>query len=231
MDNHRSGSPCSNLDLYNTLFSNVRKRSTGPGGLHNIGNLVALFGGFGVFCLSQGTFQGDEPLVWRYLFGSAEISCLTVSMLIFLAGGEAYHRGFNGRRYPSEKHIRIGDFLSGVATVVLTISLVQFGEARFAIVAGCLLAVGKFGSATFPIQCAENHSCSGVQYVFRMMAIVSRIPSLATVGITLYYYVFSGGDETDAMLAFIMLISYLLWLSGDYLLIRAPSFREIEALK
>lgn len=220
MDIHRSGSPCSNLNVCNTLFSSVKKRSAGPGGLHNIGNLVALFGGFGVFCLSQETFQGDEPLVWQYLFGSAEISCLTVSMLIFLAGGEAYHRGFYDRRHPSIKHIRIGDFLSGVATVVLTISLVQFGEARFAIVAGSLLAVGKFGSATFPIQCTENHSGSGVQYVFRMMAIVSRIPSLATVGITLSYYVFSGGDETDAMLAFIMLLSYLLWLSGDYLLIR-----------
>lgn len=207
------------VSQYHKLHSKLPSRSTGPGGLHNIGNLFALFGGFSVFYFSQAAPQDDFSAIWMYLFGSIKTSCLTLSMLIFLAGGEAYHRGCSDCIHPNPKLIRVGDFLSGVAAVVLTFSLVQFGAATLAIGAGCLLAAGKFGSALFSGQSAKNHDRSGLQFAFRMMAIVSRVPSLAAMGATLYVYAFIGENQTDAILAMVMVLSYLLWLSGDCLLI------------
>lgn len=199
-------------------IAGVGNRTSGPGGLHNIGNLIALFGGFTVFYLSKETTTNDTSILWTYLFGSIETSCLTLSMLIFIAGGEAYHQGCGNVEKRNPGLIRLGDFLSGVATIVLAIALVQIGESRLAFIAGCLLAVSKFGTVIFHERSDGSGIASVVSRILRAMAIISRVPSLAAVSSTIIIHAIRGGDLTDTMLAMVMLVSYLLWLSGDCLL-------------
>ena len=212
-------SPALNPSFYCKIRSAVSGRTSGPGGLYNVGNFIALFGGFVVFYLFRAPLEQETSILWAYLFGNVATSCLTLSILLFFLGGEAYHRAFDGETNRNQNLVKLGDFLSGIAAVVLTLALVQFGETRFAIAAGLLLAGGKFGSVIFPDKPGESSGTMGVPYAFRMMVVASRLPSIAALGITLYNYAFRGGDLTDTMLAMILLICYLLWLAADCLLI------------
>jgi hypothetical protein len=129
-------------------------RMKGPGGYYNIGNALALTTGLAVQ-IAAVSGAGHErgavlEAVRQYLFGSPGATALTVAIGIFFVSGEMYHRAWSAGFPPDPRSNWWGDFLSGVAGVVLTIALAAFGDLLLALVSGLLLAGGKFGSALVP---------------------------------------------------------------------------------
>ena len=74
-----------------------------------------------------------------------------------------------------------GDFLSGIAALILTVALAAFGDVLLAVASGLLLAAGKFGSALAP----EGYAAPGANpwpNRFRTAVLASRLPALAALG-------------------------------------------------
>lgn len=201
-----------------SFIDEIRERTTGPGGVYNLGNIIALTGGIAVQVIGTSGDVGFSTIVMNYLFGNPGASCLTLAMIIFFISGEAYHRAWRDAENPILKLNRWGDFLQGIAGVVLTVALVAFGNTFLAISAGLLLVVGKFGSAAFPE--TDQHTEAGKQFAWacRVMVVVSRFPSLGALGVSLVAFALSGGDLAAVLMAGLMFICYLIWLSADYLL-------------
>ena len=130
-------------------------RMKGPGGYYNIGNMLALTTGLGVQVAAVSGGAGQEPdaileAARQYFVGSPGATALTVAIAIFFVSGEMYHRAWS-RGFPPDRRANWwGDFLSGVAAVVLTFALAAFGDILLAAISGLLLAAGKFGSALVP---------------------------------------------------------------------------------
>ncbi len=201
-------------------FDAIKHRAVGPGGLYNCGNIIALVGGITIQSYSAGQAQSLVSTIWIYLFGSLGAGCLTLAMLVFLASGEAYHRAWRDQKTPIVTLNRLGDLLSGVGAVILTIALITFGDFKLALVAGSLLVVGKFGTAILPEQPNSSRNSLRISTTLRTMVVVSRLPSIVALGISFSEYTIKGGISSDAAMAVLMIGCHLLWLWADLLLVR-----------
>jgi hypothetical protein len=192
----------------------VASRLRGPGGLYNIGNAIALLSGLGVQLAQTPAADGPGAAVAAYLFGTPGTTWLNAAMLVFFASGEAYHRAWAGRTSPLAHLNRLGDLLSAVGAVCLTVALVHFGDVALAIVAGTLLAGGKLGTALL------RDTSGRAARLFRSVVVASRLPSIAALTLELWRLAEGGGPAAEAFLPCVMLGCLLLWLRADLLLLR-----------
>lgn len=210
----------------------LRARMKGPGGYYNIGNLIALGAGLGVqIATVSGRGQAGPGAILEairtYFVGSPGTATLTLAMLIFFVSGELYHRAWSDGFPPDRRCNRWGDFLSGVAAVILTAALAAFGDFLLAVASGLLLAAGKFGSAIAPEK-HEAHDSDPWPKRFRLAVVASRAPAIAALAFKLAGIFTSGTAATPCSLfvTSTMLVSYLLWTRADMLLMRPPGARH-----
>ncbi len=198
-----------------SLGSALTRRLAGPGGIYNLGNVIALMSGVTVQILSAQRGEGLGEAITNYLFGSSGASFLTLAIIIFMFSGEAYHRASAERGHVDRRLIRLGDLLSAIAALALTAALANFGDVLLALVAGTLLAGGKLGTAVLP-RTAPLWLLSAL----RGAVVVSRLPSLASLAIDVARLASQGAPPTDAALPAITFFCFLLWLWADVLLMR-----------
>ena len=203
-------------------------RMKGPGGYYNIGNALALTTGLGVQ-IAAVSGGGQEPgaileAARQYFVGSPGATALTVAIVIFFVSGEMYHRAWS-RGFPPDRRANWwGDFLSGVAAVVLTFALAAFGDVLLAAVSGLLLAAGKFGSALVP----EDYAAPGRNpWPHRFRTAVLRAGSRRWRRSRSSSPRLLGSDAAapagSLVMTAVMLACYLLWARADLLLFAGTS--------
>lgn len=195
------------------------RRMRGPGGYYNIGNVLALAMAVAP-AIRTGGAPGGAALasVRDALIGSPAAAAITVAMLIFFAGGEAYFRAWRQPEAPALHLIRLGDGLSALAAVFLCISLMLLGNAALGIASTLLLVAGKLGSALSPGASLILRPRGLPPFdPFRLSVILSRLPALLGIGAGL-----AAGDAPAAILTqqASLLVCYALWLRADLLLLR-----------
>ena len=204
----------------------LRARLRGPGGYYNIGNALALTTGLGVQVAAvSGGGRGPEAVLEAaraYLVGSPGATALTLAIAIFFVSGEMYHRAWSRGFPPDRRGNWWGDFLSGIAALILTVALAAFGDVLLAVASGLLLAAGKFGSALAP----ENYAAPGANpwpNRFRTAVLASRLPALAALALELARLLGSDAPPPAGSLVMttVMLACYLLWARADLLLFAA----------
>jgi hypothetical protein len=192
----------------------LRARLRGPGGCYNVGNALALGAGVGVqVAAATGSGEGALAAARHALFGSPGATALTLAILIFIVAGECYHRAWYRGFPPDARANWRGDFLSGVAAIVLTVALAAFGDLVLALLSGALLAAGKFGSALRP----EDYAApDGDPWPDR----ASRAPAILALALALELARQPAPDAPagDAVMTAVMLACYLLWTRADLLL-------------
>lgn len=198
-------------------------RMKGPGGYYNIGNALALTAGLGVQIAAVSGGDGQESgailqAARLYFVGSSGAAALTIAVAIFVVSGEMYHRAWSRGFPPDRRGNWWGDFLSGVAAVVLTYALAAFGDVLLAAVSGLLLAAGKFGSALVP----EDYAAPTVDpwpNRFRTAVLASRVPALAALSLEFTGLLRAGAESAGSLIMTgVMLVCYLLWARADLLL-------------
>ncbi|ABD54949.1 hypothetical protein [Jannaschia sp. CCS1] len=206
-----------------TVFARMRDgvaaRSKGPGGLYNIGNVVALIGGMVIQSIAVERHSSLNEVVFQYLFGSPAATSLTLAVLIFLASGEVYHRAWSHHGNAALRMVRVGDALSGLAAVVLTVALVQVGDPWLGLTGGVMLIIGKFGTAILPERPDASRRGAQITKLLRLVVVASRGPSLAALVVTIIVTATDGALAGLAM-PLLMVLCYLLWLWADILLLR-----------
>ena len=211
----------------------VLLRMAGPGGLYNLGNVIGLSSGVAFAVLGAqavGAGDGWAAAVVRHLAGSPGAIALSLAMIVFFVSGEMYHRAYEAMRVDlGTRFLRRGDWLSGLAALLLAVALVCFGDIWIALTSTVLLAGGKFGNAFLQPEVGqvriEYLSRAGTTRariidVFRLAVVVSRIPAMAGLLLAL---IRSWPEPTllqDAPTA-ILLGCYVLWLRADLLLARS----------
>lgn len=193
-------------------------RLSGPGGLHNIGNLLALFGGMIVFTFNSWQELTFNQILHSYFAGSIGTLSLTLSMIIFLIAGEYYHRACNSDVKFDQKLLQTGDFLSAIAAFISMFALVSFGQTHIALFAGSLLVIGKLGTAIFPQRGKGTYFKGNVTNIFRSLSIISRIPSIAALAYASFMLTENIRTTSELAISLVMLVCYILWLIGDIML-------------
>ena len=198
---------------------------SGPGGLYNIGNILALASGVGVqiATASGGGHEASDAVlegVRAYLLGSPGAAALTLATLIFIVAGDMYRRAWSNGLPPARILNRRGDFLSACAAIVLTFALAAFGDVILAFASGALLAAGKFGSALVPDDAVERNTWPRR---FRLLVLASRVPALVSLAIKFVGPLVSQNavPAGDLILTLVMLVCFLLWTRADLLLMRS----------
>jgi hypothetical protein len=228
-DDHRRQAPSmpgsSALRQPSAWQSGLRERLAGRGGLYNVGNALGLAGGLAIAVAGAGgtggpTLESGLDAVLDYLAGSASSVAITLAMVIFFVGGEAYHRAW-ARSFPPDPRLnRRGDLLSGCGAIVLGIGLALLGEPLLALTAGLLHAIGKFGSAL------DGSAARRLKRLrpdpCRTVVLVSRLPAIALVLATLFAAAAGGRIEpSEVATAALLLVCYLLWSAADIRLFRS----------
>lgn len=203
-------------------------RLKGPGGYYNMGNAIALTTGLGVQIASASSVGEHGPgavlaAVRQYFVGSPGATALTLAIGIFFVSGEMYHRAWS-RGFPPDRRMNWwGDFLSGVAAIVLTLALAAFGDVLLAVASGLLLSAGKFGSALRP----ENYNVPGDDpwpNRFRVAVLASRVPALMALAFEFVRLLGADALATGSLvMTSVMLGCYLLWARADLLLFARES--------
>ena len=208
--------------LWNALIGRMK----GPGGLYNVGNVLALGTGLGVqIAMAAGGETASSgailDVVRAYFIGSPGATALTFAILIFIASGEMYHRAWSRGAPPNRQLNRHGDLLSAIAAAVLTISLAAFGDILLATASGLLLAIGKLGSALVPEEDASAEADPWPRR-FRFAVVASRVPALVLLAIKLPGLAASAGTSStdNLVLTPVMLVCYMLWTRADLMLIQ-----------
>jgi hypothetical protein len=211
------------IDAVGGAGAAIRSRLRGPGGFYNLGNALALAAGLAVQ-VAGAAGAGDASVlaaVRQYLVGSPAASALTLAILVFFVSGEFYHRAWAHGFPPDRRGNWWGDFLSGVAALILTFALAAFGDLLLALASGLLLAAGKFGSALRPEDYATPDGDPWPDR-FRWAVVASRAPAILALAVEL-----ARGPATDAprgaaAMTAVMLVCYLLWTRADLLLFVRP---------
>lgn len=204
------------------IIAALRRRAVGPGGLYNVGNIIALLGGITIQSMAVDQDKSLNEIVVQYLFGSPAASYLSLAVLIFLLSGEVYHRAWSQSGEKASRMVRLGDGLSGVAAVVLTVALVQVGDAILGLVGGAMLIIGKFGTAILPERPNAPSLATKSTKLLRFLVVASRGPSLVALGVTIFVLA-TDGILAEAAMPSLMVLCYLLWLWADILLMRIPT--------
>lgn len=197
------------------------KRLTGPGALYNAGNLLALFAGIGLTLRENWGKPAMFDALQAHLIGSPGATWLTIAMLLFLLSGELYHRAGE----PSAPAVLLpwADFISGLAAIALTLSLMHMGETNSALLAGGMLTLGKLGSAVLPLLKRLDR----FDRAFRSIVVASRAPSLLTLGLVVFPALLGTVPTEQVLLPLVMIACFLLWLWADLLLLsRLPASRS-----
>ena len=202
---------------------------SGPGGLYNVGNVIALATGVGVqvAAASGGGRDASDAIVEglrAYLLGSPGATALTLAILIFIVAGEMYRRAWSNGLPPNRILNRRGDLLSAGAAIVLTIALATFGDIILALASGLLLAAGKLGSALVPENVAAAEPGPWPRR-FRLLVIASRVPALASLAIQ-SAVLFTSHDTAPGgslVLTPVTLVCFVLWTRADMLLMRSSA--------
>lgn len=200
----------------------LRSRLSGPGGIYNLGNVIALFSGFALKLYEDQGQSGVFETLQSYLVGNSGATFLTLAMILFLISGEVYHHAAK----PGARTALLpwADFISGLAAISLTAALLWLGEATAAWVAGVMLVAGKLGCAALPA--FVNRDTTRVERLLRVMVAASRAPSLVALGLTVLPALRGEVAFDLVLLPLIMILCFLLWLWADLLLL----FRHRSAL-
>jgi hypothetical protein len=216
----------------------LRERLQGPGGYYNAGNVI----GLGVSLVAQFFLATGAPprsgadILVGYFAGSSSAVALTAATVIFLVSGEVYHRAWAGRAAPDENLNRLGDILSAIGALALTVSLVLAGQLLLGVASGLLIAGGKLGSAIT----GDDRSRLVLWPVtwidpFRGAVLLGRLPGIAAVAIELGFRIINQqqGASLGAFLQpAVLLFCYLLWVKADLLLMQSAvatqSTREVS---
>ncbi len=201
----------------------LKIRLRGPGGLYNLGNAIALATGISVQLASVRPGSGYLETIESYFFGSPGATWLTFAVLVFFVGGEVYHRAWVGRAVPDLRLNGLGDLLSGIGALLLTMALAHTGDILLAIVAGTLLAGGKLGSAALPSLRLKPKLENSCDRVMRASVVASRLPSILALGVELFTLSLSGMLWSTGIMPGVMLLCVLIWMAADILLLRIPA--------
>lgn len=193
-------------------------RVRGPGGLYNLGNVLGLASGVAL-ALAAAPGRSSARVVADYFAGSASAVAITTAMIVFLLGGEAYHRAWAHGAPPDVGLNRLGDRLSGVGALALFVGLLLVGEVVLALASGLLHAAGKFGSAL------DSPFTDRLKRLrpdpFRSMVLASRLPAILLLGIATAQAL-AGPASAPAVLGPASLLAcYLIWARADLLLFRS----------
>lgn len=197
----------------------VFDRLRGPGGLHNIGNMIALFGGLIIFSATSWHELTIYQTLRTYFLGNVGTVSLTISMIIFLIAGECYYQACKFNNKPNQNLLRKGDFLSAIAAVISILALMSFGQTDIALFAGALLVIGKMGTAIFPKHNDKKHGVLGITSLFRKISIISRVPSIIALAYTAIEGLGTAYYTNEFSISIMMLVCYVLWLVGDIMLL------------
>ena len=199
-------------------------RLRGPGGYYNAGNLlgliVALATQFAVAAQAGAPRSGLDILV-GYFVGSPSAVTLTVATVIFLVGGEVYHRAWVGRGAADPALNQIGDVLSAIGATALTVSLMFLGQWLLAVASGLLVVGGKLGSALL----CDDRTRLGFWPVgwvdpFRGAVLAGRLPGIAAAGLDLGFRLLHyQGSVAPLVQGAVLIVCYLLWMKADLLLV------------
>jgi hypothetical protein len=203
------------LESLSGLRRVVARRTGGPGGYYNAGNLIGLLTGI----VLQVGFAPHGATVWTYLTGSASSLALTAATLIFFASGEAYHRAWAQGFPPDIKLNRFGDLTSGIGALALGVGLLMLDQPIMAATSGLLHAAGKFGSAFHKPGASTRYDWC---YAFRVAVVASRFPAMLAAAVEFARNVMmnAGPSAAQGLAApLTLLVCYLLWLKADWLLL------------
>lgn len=204
------------------LIAAILSRLSGPGGYYNLGNLVGLLSGTAVQMLQvsqRGPGRPSSPVqaVVDQFLGTPSAVALSVAMLVFVWGGEVYHRAW-AQGFPPDRTLnRRGDVLSGIGALFLGVGLLITGQPMLALTAGLLHALGKFGSA-WAGQTRPRLWPATWPDLWRTLVVASRVPALlaAVLGLAV------AATQQDSGLAILtpgtLILCYALWIKADVLL-------------
>jgi hypothetical protein len=207
------------------LVSALRARMNGPGGYYNSGNALGLIVGLTIQIATApvGVHEASAvtTAVMDYFAGSHGAVALTLTTLVFLCGGEAYHRAWARPNAPDPALNRLGDFLSGVGAIGLGIALLLLGDTLLAATSGLLHALGKFGSTFHRPGRPVPVWPAAWPDPFRSAVLASRLPAILVTTFALgsaLPQVWSGGSFVTLAMPVTLLGCYLLWTKADLLL-------------
>lgn len=209
-------------NLSSRLISKSAGRLKGPGGLYNVGNIVALLAGLIAQFLKASEEMSVTGAMREYAFGNPTASWLTLAILTFIIAGELYHRAWAESATRKDRLVQMADGISAIAAVFLSFSLASSGEVWLAIVAGVLLAGGKLGSAVLPVLGLSTSPRSLLDQMCRWVVVASRVPSIFVLGIQVVQLHSESALVTQAFLPVTMIVCFLLWVAADLALMRAP---------
>lgn len=214
------------------LLRAFASRCTGPGGYYNLGNALGLLAGLMFQALSHYRTVDSSviAIAGDYLVGSPGATALSMATGMFFVSGEMYHRAWAERSTPDYLMLRRADFLSGVAALILAVTLALFGSFWLALGSTVLLAGGKFGNALTPegwpvriefVSSGATTRCRQLD-LFRVAALLSRIPAIAAIFVELARLLAVGTSDVvlDLGQPLVLLTCYLLWARADLLLFR-----------
>lgn len=201
----------------------VAARLVGPGGLYNLGNVIALLTGITLQFAATDGLAGDGigGFLSAYFFGSPGASWLTMAICIFLVSGETYHRAWQGGPPPDLWLNRAGDLLSALGAAALTVALVHFGDLMLALVSGTLLVGGKLGTAILPERDGATGGACLWTTLCRRAVVASRLPAILALTVDLASALAGAQALTPALLGpAVMILCHLIWIRADLLLMR-----------
>lgn len=193
-----------------------RTRLSGPGGLYNAGNVIALVAGF---AFSPSVIAGDLGLLGAlqaHLLGSSEAAWLTAAMITFIIAGEIYHRAQHTPDTPNL--LAWADFVAGLAAVLLTVALIQLGETLLCLIGGFMLIAGKLGSAALPLM--GVHAVRRFDLSLRLLVLASRVPTIMALFLPILTIWQSAASLSTVYLPAIMIACFILWIRADLLLLK-----------
>ena len=211
--NHADG------QYYKVLTDRLR----GPGGLYNIGNVIAFSVGLVAQVMSASGQMSVLGALRQYAFGNPAASWLTLAILTFILAGEFYHRAWGESAPRKDRLVQAADGISALAAVFLSFSLASSGNLMLAIVAGVLLAGGKLGSAVLPALRLSARAHGVLDQLCRWVVVASRVPSLLALGLQILRLHVEGALVSQGFLPVTMVLCFLLWVAADLALMRAPA--------
>jgi hypothetical protein len=207
-----------NFDRLTLLkWQSLRARMHGPGGLYNAGNAFGISTGLAFYMAAAAATQSTLEVTAFYFLGTISAVAITVARVLFIICGELYYHAWKAGFPPVPRLTFFGDFLSGVAALILGFGLFILGEPILAMASGVMQAIGKFGNAL-----DNDKTNAHRQMAYRFIVFFSRFPALILCALALTRALPAALEGTwlPAAEAASFLVCYLIWLRADWLLVR-----------
>ncbi|MEM6941617.1 MAG: hypothetical protein AAF943_16375 [Pseudomonadota bacterium] len=193
-------------------------RLSGPGGFYCLANIVGLSALFLVSLVATWGQPFPVTALLTHFFAAPGAVWLFVSLVTFLISGEVYHQAYQSADGPDRTGIVWGDFLSGVAAVLLTIAMIRLGDTLLACGAGVMLFIGKFGSAALAIMKIGNPQ--PLYRAARLCVLASRVPSVLSLVLGMFASVQAGAAISSIFLPLALVVTFALCFYADLLLLK-----------